>query len=166
MRAWRSLSLPLDVVTTLSSGQRVGQRGGLGHRAACPVVKPQWWYKTILEASLVTEDAKTISASVSKVASCDDHIITSLQAYLILWRSRVFPPALHAFRASTLHGFYPAFRSRDAIIPHLILIIDLDPDSDPWSWFLSSIPWSGRNDSNLLQLHTNSKHVSSFHLSV
>ena len=43
MRAWRSrsLSLPLDVVTTLSSGQRVGQRGGLGHRAACPVVKPQ-----------------------------------------------------------------------------------------------------------------------------
>ena len=118
MRAWRSLSLPLDVVTTLSSGERVGQRGGLGHRAACPVVKPQWWYKTILEASLVTEDAKTISASVSKVASCDDYIITSLQAYLILWRSRVFPPALHAFRASTLHGFYPAFRSRDAIIPH------------------------------------------------
>ena len=119
MRAWRSLSLPLDVVTTLSSGQRVGQRGGLGHRAACPVVKPQWWYKTILEASLVTEDAKTISASVSKVASYDDHIITtSLQAYLILWRFRVFPPALHAFRASTLHGFYPAFRSRDAIIPH------------------------------------------------
>ena len=56
--------------------------------------------------------------TVSTVASCDDHIITSLQAYLILWRSRVFPPALHAFRASTLHGFYPAFRSRDAIIPH------------------------------------------------
>ena len=91
MRAWRSLSLPLDVVTTLSSGQRVGQRGGLGHRAACPMMIQNHF------------------GSLLGHRGCQNYQCICIQSGLMWWSYHHKPPSL--LNTVTLYSF-PSCSSR------------------------------------------------------
>ena len=100
--------LPLVVVTKLSSGQRVGRRGGLGGDTGVGgtyyllLCGPALVYaiKWNLFARLTFFSTK--SRTFSLVLTCTDDTLQ-------------LPPALHAFRASPLPGFHPTFHGMDAI---------------------------------------------------
>ena len=97
---------PLVVVTKLSSGQRVGRRGGLGGDTGVGGTYPITLWSSLNNAIKWTLFARltffsTQSRPFSLVLTCTD----TLQ----------LPPALHAFRASPLPGFYPTFHGMDAI---------------------------------------------------
>ena len=99
--------LPLVVVTKLSSGQRVGRRGGLGGDTGVGGTYPITLWSSLNNAIKWTLFARltffsTQSRTFSLVLTCTDDTLQ-------------LPPALHAFRASPLPGFHPTFHGMDAI---------------------------------------------------